>query len=78
MRPSRATAIRSKKNYCGGRHARRREAEKEKVIAGGISERMILATFVFTIILAFVFVLVAWACPECMPWHRPDARHIFW
>ena len=28
----------------------------EKVIAGGISERMILATFVFIIILAFVFV----------------------
>ena len=36
----------------------------EKVIAGGISERMILATFVFIIILAFVFVLVAWGCPN--------------
>ena len=27
MRPSRPTAIRSKKNSCGDRHARRREAE---------------------------------------------------
>ena len=28
MRPSRPTAIRSKKNSCGDRHARRREAER--------------------------------------------------
>ena len=43
-----------------------------------VSERVILATFVSIIILAFVFVSVAWTCPECMPWYRPDARHILW
>jgi hypothetical protein len=42
------------------------------------NERMILATFVCIIILAFVFLSVAWTCPECMPWHRPDARQIRW
>jgi len=45
---------------------------------GNVSERVILATFVSIFILAFVFVSVAWTCPECMPWHRPDARHILW
>jgi hypothetical protein len=43
-----------------------------------LSERVILATLVSIIILAFAFVSVAWTCPECMPWHRPDARHILW
>jgi hypothetical protein len=47
-------------------------------MTGSVSERVILATFVSIIILAFVFVSVAWTCPECMPWHRPDARHILW
>ena len=42
------------------------------------SEGVIVATVVSIIILAFVFVSVAWRCPECMPWHRPDARHILW
>jgi hypothetical protein len=45
---------------------------------GDANERMILATLVSIIILAFVFVSVAWTCPECMPWHRPDARQIRW
>ena len=43
-----------------------------------VSEGVIVATVVSIIILAFVFVSVAWTCPECMPWHRPDARHILW
>jgi hypothetical protein len=47
-------------------------------MTGNVSERVILATFVSIIILAFVFVSVAWTCPECTPWHRPDARHILW
>jgi hypothetical protein len=42
------------------------------------NERIILATFVCIIIFAFVFLSVAWTCPECMPWHRPDARQIRW
>jgi hypothetical protein len=45
-------------------------------MTGNVSERVILATFVSIIILAFVFVSVTRTCPECMPWHRPDARHI--
>ena len=47
-------------------------------MTGDVSERVILATLVSIIILAFAFVSVAWTCPECMPWHRPDARHILW
>ena len=47
-------------------------------MTGDVHERVILATFVSIIVLAFVFVSVAWRCPECMPWHRPDARHILW
>jgi hypothetical protein len=43
-----------------------------------VHERVILATFVSIIILAFVFVSIAWTCPECMPWHRSDAHHILW
>jgi hypothetical protein len=50
----------------------------EEEMIGDVSERVILATLVSIIILAFVFVSVAWTCPECMPWHRPDARHILW
>jgi hypothetical protein len=42
------------------------------------SEGVIVASVVSIIILAFLFVSVAWRCPECMPWHRPDARHILW
>ena len=34
-----------------------------------VSEGVIVATVVSIIILAFVFVSVAWRCPECMPWH---------
>ena len=36
---------------------------------GNVSERVILASFVSIIILAYVFASVAWTCPECMPWH---------
>ena len=53
-----------------------REAREE--MTRDFSEGVIVATVVSIIILAFVFVSVAWRCPECMPWHRPDARHILW
>ena len=39
-------------------------------------ERIILATLVSIIVLALLFGLLAFRCPECMPWHRPNARHI--
>ena len=54
--------------------SRYREEEREEMTRD-VSE---VATLVSIIILAFVFVSVAWTCPECMPWHRPDARHILW
>jgi hypothetical protein len=40
-------------------------------------ERIILVMLMSIIVLALLFGLFAFRCPECMPWHRPNARHVF-